>query len=603
MRIARRPRQAADDPDHLSAAPAETPPRRYKDMKLALGLFHFNIAEVSGEISAPHRYCTQVVLPFLHAIKAEPSLRVTFEMAGSGLEFLAEHYPTAIDLLRDLVARRQIELVSSTYAPTLWVAFPWRDLEKSILLNRKVLEKLDLKAAPVFFAQEGFFGPGLEVVSDWFDVAVCRDTTLRYFSDPVNPAPAYKAGRLTVIVGANHLLNEIASAIIAETENGRNPSMSLAHEARVQEAVQSSFQSQSDCIEGESNGTAWHWYHVGSAHHFTTTGSPQNWENFFCDPEWMNVTAGALLRLSEHEFQPGSIMEFARQVERQQLQPLIRVIEADWSPKLTQGVYAWMGRHEHRWEAGSALLTVIWRARHAVRKLEWALDCLGQEPSQRFAPQMNEIWRQLILAESSGPFGGSTLPIDVNSGREQGDRVLQVCAALREQLPACPRASLRQPVRFGEAMPVTVEAVATSELLGGEGRIQWQRTSESLYICEVRLRSEDNLCGVRFKRETEGVTYCPSCAEHKPVTIPADEFPKGEFYLPLANGLISLSEKLHLIRENCTTAVAARVSSEDSWVRFATSGMAEGRVFEWRFHLHCGTLEDAVAAANRINDI
>jgi hypothetical protein len=53
---------------------------------------------------------------------------VTFEIAGSGLEFLNDHYPGAIALLRDLVARQQVELVSAVYAPTIWVAFPARDL-------------------------------------------------------------------------------------------------------------------------------------------------------------------------------------------------------------------------------------------------------------------------------------------------------------------------------------------------------------------------------------------------------------------------------------------------------------------------------------------
>jgi hypothetical protein len=140
------------------------------------------------------------VLPFLRAIASRTEFRVTFEMAGNGLEFLADHYPVAIDLLHDLIAKNKIELISSTYAPTLWVAFPGRDLEQSIKLNQKVLERLKLPASRIFFAREGFFGSGLEVVSDWFDIAVCKDDTLRMFANGAAGRPVYRLGKLTVVV-------------------------------------------------------------------------------------------------------------------------------------------------------------------------------------------------------------------------------------------------------------------------------------------------------------------------------------------------------------------------------------------------------------------
>src|SRR6267154_113043 len=110
--------------------------RRAAFMKLALGLFHFNVQYVAGDLSSYHRYCTQAVIPFLNTIAQNRNYRVSFEISGSGLEFLSQHYPFAISLLRELIARSQVELVSSTYAPTLWVAFPKLDLVRSIQLNQ-----------------------------------------------------------------------------------------------------------------------------------------------------------------------------------------------------------------------------------------------------------------------------------------------------------------------------------------------------------------------------------------------------------------------------------------------------------------------------------
>ncbi len=140
-------------------------------MKIALGLFHFNVQYVAGDVALCHRYCTQAVIPFLQEIALDRRYRVSFEMAGSGLEFLSQHYPEAIKLLRDLIARNQVELISSAYVPTVWVAFPKRDLVKSVEINRACLQSLGLSAADIFFSQEAFFGPGLKAISHLFKIA------------------------------------------------------------------------------------------------------------------------------------------------------------------------------------------------------------------------------------------------------------------------------------------------------------------------------------------------------------------------------------------------------------------------------------------------
>lgn len=567
-------------------------------MKIALGLFHFNVQYVAGDPAAYHRYCTQVVLPFLHAIASCNEFRVTFEMSGNGLEFLAENYPAAIDLLHSLIADNKIELVSSTSTPTLWVAFPWRDLEQSIKLNRKVLERLNLPVSRIFFAQEGFFGSGLKVVSDWFDIAVCKDDTLRMLGGAAEVRPFYQLGKLTVIVGANHLLNELLGSIIRASQKVRAMECSSFYEAHIREAVNTASHSAAECIDGNTAGMQWHWYHLGSAHHFTTPASPQNWETFFYDPGWMALSVGVFDQLLTEGYRLGFIREFARCLKKLPLEPLPRMLEGSWNPKRSGGVYVWMGRQQHRWQRTLAILMLAWRARTTLRQAELALNGVPDlSMRQELQGEIDEIWKQQILAESSDPLGWAPLPCEVNFGRQQGERVLKTCAASMSRLP---RVVAQIEKRMGTR--IATPLVAT-ELIGAEGNAEWFQISKSLYLCEARFRAVQRACGIRFKRNLGSTIYCPSGSEQQPVAIALDEFQQSEFYLPLTNGFISLHHDLHLIRDNCSAAVAARLLKHEPWVTFAVEGILEGRLYQWRFFLLQGTVEDAVRTANQINSI
>jgi hypothetical protein len=523
-------------------------------------------------------------------------------MAGNGLEFLADNYPEAIETLSTLIEQDRIELVSSTYAPTLWVAFPRRDLERSIKLNRVALERLGLRASPIFFAQEGLFGAGLEVVSDWFNLAVCKEDTLRVFANGAGGRPVYRLGKLCVVIGANHILHEMASGVIRSMQQGRAPDCNLFYEAHMQEAVNSYSHSAAEYVEGSAGDLTWRWYHLGSAHHFTTTAPPQNWETFFCDPEWMTMTCGLMENLLAERFHFSFIEEFARCFKPSMLESLPTAIESSWNPNRSLGVYTWMGKQEQRWQSGGGLLTLAWRARRSLRQSELAVDALPDGAhKQQLQRQLNDIWREQIVGESSDPFGWSPLPCEVNFGREQGDRVLQMCAALSARLPAgagTDSTTLASWRGFGVRLN---NPLATSELLGAEGSVEWRQISDGLHVCEARFRADAHTCGLRFKRSSSSVAYSPSGCEDRAISIALNDFPQSSIYLPLANGFISIGDELHLIRDNCTVAIAAHVVKDEPWVTFAVDGTSEGRLFEWRFFLVRGTQQDALQAANLIN--
>ncbi|HEX5412387.1 MAG TPA: hypothetical protein VFZ27_11085 [Terriglobia bacterium] len=575
-------------------------------MKLALGLFHFNVQYVAGHIQCYHRYCTQAVVPFLETIATNKQYRVSFEMAGSGLEFLARHYPAAIDLLRHLIHRGQIELISSLYAPAAWVAFPKRDLVRSIDLNRACLDRLGLESADIFFAQEAFFGPGLQGVMPWFKVAICKDDYLRYFSTSESLRPVYRLGNLCVVVGSNHLLNELRKLL---DENGIGGiACSPFYRARLKISEGSLNVTSPELITGASGPTEWRWYHMGSGHLFTTWATPADWEGFFADPDWMRLNTGIFDALITQGYQFGTITEFVRATENQHREPLPNVIEGSWNSEHSKGLYAWMGMQEHSWENDAGVLGLAWRSRHEVRKCEIGLErCRDRDSAASLARKLDTIWKFQLMAESSDSLGWQPLPNEVGYGEAQADKTLELCAKF---LPQAGLNGLGSQLGTSELGGVAVtwqrcsgRPPVTTRLVGGDGEINWLDSDERIHVCDVQFRAGAPESGVEFARTSTLLAYCPSGLEQEPITIDLSAFRPTELYLPLANGLVSLAGDLHLIRVNRFGQVAARISRNNEWVAFCIRGPAEGKYYRWRFVVVRSALEEAVKIANAVNNV
>src|ERR1051326_6684919 len=180
-----------------------------RNNRIALGLFHFNVQYVAGDLRAYHRYCTEAFIPFLEIVARHQSFRTSISIAGSGLEFIEKYYPSAIRNLKNLISEGKIELLLTTYTPSIWVAFPGRDLRKSIEMNRRCIAGMGLKASNIFFSQECFVGPGLSCLSDICRAVVYKDEYLQHFLN-LKEATQFGIGAMRVAVGSNHLMNELA---------------------------------------------------------------------------------------------------------------------------------------------------------------------------------------------------------------------------------------------------------------------------------------------------------------------------------------------------------------------------------------------------------
>ncbi|MHA1233028.1 MAG: hypothetical protein ACTSWR_01675 [Candidatus Helarchaeota archaeon] len=149
--------------------------------KYALSLHHFNTAYVVGDTESYHRHTIESLALFLNFLFENPKLKCNLEINGYSLEFIYKNYPYVFEKLKFLIDNEQIELISTTYSPQLWIAFPKTDMIKSLRYNFNLLKRLGLKQSRIFFAQENFFYEGIKYLKEWFDIAIIKDDYYFHF--------------------------------------------------------------------------------------------------------------------------------------------------------------------------------------------------------------------------------------------------------------------------------------------------------------------------------------------------------------------------------------------------------------------------------------
>ncbi len=596
------------DSSPQSASAIETPePTR----KLALGLFHFNVQYVAGNIAGYHRYCSQAILPFLDVFKRNPTFRASFELCGSGLEFLAKHYPTALADLQMLISRQQLELISSTYIPSLWIAFPLRDLIWSININRRRLAALGLKPADIFFSQEAFFGQGLSVVEDLFSAVVCKDEFLRHQIPDFDFAKSYSLARMRVVVGANHLLNAIARIAQKKPASSIGKAALGSYGERVRKAMQTLPADNEDSGGGRIQNLSWHWYHLGSGHHFTTPHGPENMAQFFADARWTSMNESILRDLQSRNYTLSTIGDFLTATRAQVQTPLPTLVEGSWNSKRSRGIFTWMNHQEKAWHQNTSILGLAWRSRHEVRRCEQIIEKLPAENKGSFLPHLESVWTKQLTAESSDPCGWSPLPGEVRFGLDAAESALEAAQAFRFKLCTQP-GSVDQLSQFHDEIGVDesagiqcVEFELQPTLIDAEGSIEIYPCSKQAKVCAVSAVATQQAkeTGVSFPLKGTTISYCPSGQEEEVQTLDLAAIRCDELYLPLTNGLIGIGDGLYIIRVNRHGQPAARISPNSSVVTFKVVGSVASKSVAWRFIIFNGSEDDAVTLANQINDI
>jgi hypothetical protein len=525
-------------------------------------------------------------------------------MDGSSLEFLFVEYPGYFKTLRDLVESGRIDLISSLYTPSLWVAFAKRDLIKNVQLNQACLHRLGLPWNRTFFAQEGLFGSGVEILDEHFDYAICREDYLEYwYPGLLGDGRLFRVGNLNVVVASNHILNDLNDWMPNAPARIRRQ-ITLVMEAHIREGITANPSSRFAGRQGSFDAVDWLWYHCGDGNHFGSIYKPDDLERCYYDPTWSNIIESRLACYEVEGYRIGSVAELASVLDYRTARALPPLIEAGLNPERSDGVFCWMGRQTNAWENDSGILSAVSRLRARIIMLESRIlpDLAIPGPS-KIREQFAEVWSTLLFSQISDFLGWAPSPQAVNAAFQLVERGLNLSNKLRQLVDlSCERSCMGHQQVVSLAQRNWEDLLGPSLLGGGVGISGFCAGGPTGVMFEARVRVEiAGPCGVSFRLRCKDLVFCPSGLEDRPSSVALRKLGPKRFYLPLSNGLLRLAEDLYLIRDNRYAYVAAHIDVGESTVSFMVSGSGVGRSYHWRFHVFVGSLEAAVETANVIN--
>ena len=603
-------------------------------MKVALGLFHFN-PHWGLEARGRQRHCTEAFAPFLRVLESRSKGTVSLGVSGRGLEFLGNHYPSLLARLRGLVDSGRVELISALYTPSIWIAFPRRDLLESIHRNKVTLDRLGLPWARVFFAQEAFFGEAVSTLSEHFDVALCKDDYLNYFYSLDFTNPRFTAGPIKVVVASNHLLNESLKCLRSHPERLTRNGLTALHYEYIQSVAALNDGRNFPAWSGECEGLTWRWYHCGDGNHFSTTYKPQDMQHCFRDTAWERWNEELLNEFERDGYRLVGIRDFVELLDyKKGAQDLPTLLEGSWNSKSSQGVGAWMGDQHSPSANHNLVLSGLCRARQRVLECEATIEAAlpasvrssafghlnapGRNRSilNRFLRRASRValsncqphvdaWNALLEGQVSDSLGWRPSSESVAQGLASMDRVIASASELLDRFwrPTQDVSSNVQPDGRRSTAGDNGEQVSlpTMSIVGGHGTISIERMCPSHAIYEVAFAPMNAEFGVSLPFELDYLRYCPSGLECTPVRVPFALLKPETLSLPLSNGLLEVSPSTFLIKELVTLHLRAEVSRSDHTVRYLIRGGQCSLRYVWRFHIIRETLARAVAFANELN--
>ncbi len=490
-----------------------------------------------------------------------------------------------------------MELISSLYTPALWVAFPFRDLEKSVELNSACLQRLQLAASRVFFSQECFFGMGLRRLSTHFDTAVLKDEQLYYLRGCQKTAPMYVSGGIRVLIASNHILNEVAGRH-QSSDYSRLPPSHCEHLKKAWETYRGGIRAGRS---GSYGTTEWYWYHTGDGDHFTAVRSPADLEGFQRDELWQVRIERLLESYEDDGWELATVGDLINALEGYPAPELPPLIEAGWNTERARGVYCWMGHHANEWEKDASILGYVSLARKrlvaAERHLQQVPDSMTRSRAAGF---LDAAWRALLFGEASDPLGWEPLPSEVAFAFAAATATIRLVGRVCDLKlgTGCLSAFA---ATLGDVAGPSEPMMNPIELFGAEGRWGVHPWLAGSQLLEAEFRVRDRVAGIRFPLVGSELVYCPTASETEPIAISLSDFAPSVIYVPLANGLIRLGPEVFLVKLLEFVHVAAAVHCQGACVCFAVEGAPHGKRFTWRFVLLRTSLDGAVRFANEVN--
>lgn len=584
---------------------ASAPPRARAQDRFAVALFHFNIQYAAGGLTAfplatppepdgaavEDAIVVQSFAPILDLYHRHPTWGVDLELQGYFLDVLAARHPAVLDLLREMAASGQIDVVSFHYSDQLFLAYPQIDWERSNDLTRDAFERHGVRLSQTVFCQEGQSGMAMarRMAERGYSVMVWPKNLWREQHGEWDAAPLYRFGDITLVVGAK--------PVTAVDRDGTELRLSWTF-----------------LDDGELAATG------GQNPYFT--------ELFVERPEEVAAYERRLTELEADGYRIATVGQYVEAVrDRVPLAELPPLLDGTWQPGSTRAVLKWMGGRsiwslDRPDDRDNHVRTLGYQAHRELVAAETAATATRLSARDR----LDAAWRLLSLGQVTDATGINPYRGEVEYGVAHLAESLRLArSVIDDARAALGGAPLVVDVRAGTATPgelpaaqgapaaplLEVVAEATDETRAPT--VRWERVSEWDHRVVVHFgpaaSGRRNEVQVTFRGEPtdELVTTLALDDGARPTTFRRSDFSfdlgggDEDFYLALPLGLVSLGPRRFLVKDTGHVHLAARVFRNSGDVVFRDETLWAEESATWVFHVFDGSAEEAAAFARRLN--
>jgi hypothetical protein len=560
-------------------------------------LWHFNIQYVAGGMQGfpdgvshdPNFYLSEAQVedliisqgfaPILDVLLQHPTWHVDLEMQGRMIEVMAARHTDTLANLRTLAKRGQVEVVSLHYSDQLFLAYPRRDLERSIAINKRVFADNDIPLSTVDFNQEGQFNEGLlRVLHDnGYTIAVTASNLLAFEHGSYASNFMTKSG-VDIVANGGYGIGDL-------TVNWSGPG-------------------DGELIVCGNNSP-----YEGRSNYFTHDAGIDSLQSMIDERTMDELMGVQQLTISE-------LMAQAHQ--RGAFAPLPPTTDGSWRPTNTHNMLRWMGGLGGLYdlfvptEKDNAVLTLNTKASLDVAACEaisaWAKDKPGADAR---AQALDAGSHELALAEGSDSTGWTPWLGEVNYSLTHAQNAIDAVQPCIDA-PELRGPSLRtvdldtglvsdhQPAIDagpGTAVdaPFEVRVATRDEPDAGpnDGRtvtLKWERlTPERLQLtvdATVGVTKNDRLVSLTFPMQADHIVYSPALDETELQDLSPSLFLDGlEHTLPAPNGLVGLSPTRFLLKDTRAAHLAFLVRPQQLEVEVRDESIRADEPAHWRFEV------------------
>jgi len=555
-----------------------------------------------------------------------PKWCITIELCGFSIEFLYTNYPAIFNDLRELINNGQIELISVTYAPQIWIAFPGKDLIKSIKINQLLLKNYGITPSRIFFTQENFFGIGATTLQDWFDVAVVKDDYYYHFNDHAEPlsstAPFYKISGMKLLIGWGHILETTSAKLYQQIETAsitRNDYDQLVEYLDQIDKANERFIS--NRLSGFSNcyhDVEWTWYHIGSSERFSKPLiHPDDFTTCKFNPAWYRRLESILLDYENRGFNFRSITDYSNDetIKKAPLkEPTQPLLDGAWNMSMSEGCLIWMGLNNKPHEDVLGIRNHNWLSRSRLVAIESLIKIffISEENHEALFLTLKEAWKHQFLAEASDATGWYPEESEVLDSVNNSDAVLNLVADMASRIRAeyyCGTFIINTMTDRLEKTwcPPSLTQINNNKVLcpiptfyGAQYELNYYYIKEQQQQIILDFIPTEVECGLKFPFMPATLQYSPALMENEIVDVDMNQIKPDIIYLALTNGLIGIGNDCYIIKHNEFMNIACCINKPEQTISYKIFN-PKVKMTRWKFTLLKGTRQEALEYASSIN--